>query len=904
MANLVCGATGNFTAAGTWFLSVDGLLSTSISTTALSVANQDSASFIPAAVALNGIVLRVASRASGAPTNTITVILRNTTAGTDAATVTANVSDLPACSAGTNSEGGWHYFKFSASHTPNGTDNYVVRCLLSSTSTAVSLATNGTAANWQRLVVRTTTQAPAAGDDLFMAQTLDGSTNPATVTSRTVTMDSTAATDYGSAVVSQYQPAISVSKACTFTYGTTAATNYVLRISGLLVIYSAAIFRIGNTGAEIPRDSTAVLEFDNASDGQFGIRCLNGSTVTMHGLSRTSGKDQWMALLTADEAAASTTIDIDTDTGWLNNDEVLITSTSRTSGQNEVRSLNANAGASSFTISAGLTNAHLGTGDYIGEVFLLTRNVEVRSVSTTNMMFAHFINGTSASLKWMRWRYYSSISGGGLFSIETSAVGSFSIQFSVWRDSDQGVSVASGAGNWTVDKCLLYNNSSVGTSFVVSANQVAAWTLTDFAVCEGPTAISFASLINGTIGNLWLVGNSGGLIWNTNAKLNDGTGAPTFPANTVWKMHSNDGGAGSTCFDISGTITDITFPIFNFWRNNTGAPIQLNLSEFMSGVVFTGNFFANGVSGTEEPCCFIAARDNGMGDITFLDCNISGDTTFQPNWGCLFDGFNIFAPEIRWINCKFSENTGTRRPLLVADIGVIPDLDSGSMLVQGIADSCTFGAPESIKWYLGTGPNPRLANKYSYVMCPRYNQNNAQHRMYTPFATHIIDTTTFDVTPSQNMKPITTGFTTLPIDSNGFRRNTGFLVAVNSGDTVTVSVKVQIDASYNGSTAPQLVMLANRALGFNADVVLDTHAGGTGSFETLSGTTGAAGADGVLEFVVRIYGNAGNAWIDTWATAAPGKDATGDRYWWGQPVTNANTSGGGGGSTPSSHSYA
>ena len=50
-----------------------------------------------------------------------------------------------------------------------------------------------------------------------------------------------------------------------------------------------------------------------------------------------------------------------------------------------------------------------------------------------------------------------------------------------------------------------------------------------------------------------------------------------------------------------------------------------------------------------------------------------------------------------------------------------------------------------------------------------------------------------------------------------------------------------------------------------------------------------------MEFVVRIYGNAGNAYIDTWATSSPGEDATGDRYWFGQPVTNANTSGGGGG---------
>jgi hypothetical protein len=901
MANLVCGATGNFTAAGTWFLVDHSLISTNTGSTALTTGNLDSATFVPTANAINGIVVRLASRAAGSPTNTITIILRNSTTGTDVLTITANVSDLPAATAGNNSEGGWHYFKASGTHTPNGTDNYVVRATLSSTSTAVSLATNGTANNWQRLIVRTTTQAPAAGDDLYMAQTLDGSTNPATVTARTITMDSTAATDYGTGVVNIYQSAVNVSKACTFAYATTAATNFILRISGLLAVYSGGTFRIGSSGAEIPRDSTAVLEFDNAADGQFGIRILNLGTFTAHGLSRTSGKDQWMALLTADEAAASTTIDVDTDTGWLNGDEVLITSTSRTSGQNEVRSLNANAGASSFTISAGLTNAHLGSGDYFAEVFLLTRNVEIRSVSTTNQMYFEALPTSSTNCKWMRWRYYSSISGGGLFTIGTTT-GSFVMQFSVWRDSDQGVSVSNGAGNWSVDKSLLYNNASVGNSFVVNANQSAAWSLTDFAVVEGPTAISFSSLLGGTIGNLWIVGNGGGLVWNAAAKLNDGTGAPTFPANTVWTFHSNDGGAGATCFDISATITDITFPFFDCWRNNTGAPIQLNQNEFMSGVVFTGNFFANGVTGTEEPCCFIAARSNGMGDITFLDCNISGDTTFQANWGCLFDGFNVFAPEIRWTNCKFSENTGTRRPLLVADIGVIPDIDSGGMLLQGIAENCSFGAPEPIKWFLAAGPAPRLANKYSYILCPRYGQNNAIHRTYTPNGIFIIDTTTFDVTPSQNIKPI--AGTTVPCDSNAFRRNTGFMVAVNSGATCTPSVKVQIDASYNGATDPELVVLKNEAAGITADTVLDTHSGGTGSFETLTGATAAVAADCILEFVVRVYGTAGNAWVDTWSVSPAGQDASGDKYWFGQPVTNAPTSGGGGGSTPSSHSFA
>lgn len=900
MADVVAIADGNLTAAATWGLvdTTSKLVATITSATALTAAAQDSANFTPGAITVAGIVVRLTSRAAGAPTNTITCILRNTSGGSDVASVTANVSDLPVSTTSTNSEGGWHYFKFSAPVLLVVATNYAVRLLLSSTSTAVSIATNATPLNWQRLLVTTTTQAPAAGDDIWLAQTLDGATNPATVVNRTVTMNQTIATDYGSAVVSLYQPGFSVSKACTCAYTTAAATNSLLRLSCLLSVYSGGTLLIGSPGAEIPRDSTAVLEFDNGSDGQFGLRVFNLGTFKAHGLSRSSGKDEWMALLSADEAIGSTTINVGTDTGWLNGDEVLFGSTSRAATDTETKTLTANAIAGSFTCGA-LTNAHLGSGDYFGEVFLLTRNVEVRSVSTTNMTYFECLATSIVSCSWMRWRYFSSASGGGLFIISTTT-GSAAFEFCVWRNSDQGIISSVNAGNWSIDKSLIYIVAT-GNPLVINATTL-TWILTDFAVidCNAGT-INFLD-IGGTIGNLWMISCGDGISW-AQTSLNDGTGGPTFPANSTWVAHSNDGGASVGVLQILTPQQHITFPRFEFWRNNQGSPIEFQSGMHAVDIEFTGDFFGNGVSATEEPCGFLAARNNALADIRFVDCNISGDTLFQANWGHLFDAFNIVASSILWRNCKFSENTGTRRPFLVADIGVIADLNSGGMELKGIADSCTFGAPEPVKWYLATGPNPQLVSKYSYILCPDYNQTGTQHRLFSPYGIFTRDTTTFDVAPSsQGIQPI--GGVALAVDSNAFIRNTGFLVAVNSGATVTPSVRVQIDAGYNGSTAPQLVMLANRALGFNSDVVLDTHSGATGAFETLTGTTGVAAADGILEFVIRVYGTAGNAFVDTWATGAAGQDTTGDRYWWGQPITNANTSGGGGGGgTPSSAAF-
>jgi hypothetical protein len=901
VADVVAVADGNLTAAATWGLvdPTSKLVSTSISGVALTVAVQDSSTFIPGAVTIAGIVIRLYVRAVGSPTNTITCALRNTTAASTVATVTANVSDLPVSAAGNDTEGGWHYFRFSAPVLLVAGNSYAVRLNISATTTAVSIVTNSVATNWQRLLVTTTTQAPAAGDDIYIAQTFDGASNPAPVVSRSVTMDQTVATDYGSGVISILVAGFSISKDCTLAYTTTGGVNSILRLSCSLMVYSGGTLSIGSSGAEIPRNSTAVLEFDNAADGQFGLRVLNLGTFTAHGLSRSSGKDEWMALLTADEAVASTTIDIDTDTGWLNGDETVICSTSRTAGDTEIRALTANAGATSFTCAA-LTNAHLGSSDYFAEVFLLTRNVEVRSTSTTFMMYFNCMPTSIVSCSWMRWRYYSSSSGGGVWTINT-ITGTATFQFCVWRDGDQGISISGNAGGWSIDKSLMYVIGTSGSAFTINITTL-AWTLTDFAIVSSAAGtINFLD-ISGTIGNLWQVSNLDGMTWGQ-IVLNDGTGGPIFPANTTWIAHSNGGGAATGMLQFSTSQQHITFPRFVFWRNNQGAPIEFQSGVHAVDIEFSGDFFANGITATEEPSCFLAARNNALADIRFVDCNISGDTLFQPNWGCLFDAFNIVGGNILWRNCKFSENTGTRRPLLVADIGIIPDLASGGMQLQGIADDCSFGAPESIKWYLASGPAPQLPSKYSYIICPRYNKVATDHRVYTPHGIFVRDTTTFDVTPSsQNIQPI--GGVALAVDSNAFIRNTGFLVAVNSGAAVTPSVRVQIDASYNGSIMPQLVMLANRALGFNSDVVLDTHSGATGAFETLTGATGAAAADGVLEFVVRVYGTVGNAYVDTWSTSTAGEDTTGDRYWWGQPITNANTSsGGGGGGTPSSSAF-
>src|SRR5574340_249073 len=260
MSRLACTADGNFTTAATWGLcSANAELDSEGGNTSLTVATQDSATFVLEAVTVDAVLLKLASRATGTPTNTITVVLRNSTTATNVLTLTVNVADLQPCDT-TNREGGWYLFKFGSTTTPNGTDSYLIRVNVSATTTAVALWTNGTAANWAREVRTTTTQAPAAGDRMIIAKDM---TAAGVATNHTVTMDKTAATTFGSAtglsktVNFFVNSAFCVCSGGTLTWGTTAATNYFLSLTGSIVCYSNSTYKMGDSGAEIPRDSTA-----------------------------------------------------------------------------------------------------------------------------------------------------------------------------------------------------------------------------------------------------------------------------------------------------------------------------------------------------------------------------------------------------------------------------------------------------------------------------------------------------------------------------------------------------------------------------------------------------------------------------------------------------------------------
>src|SRR5258708_3457328 len=113
MTTRIAAATGNFTTAGTW-MAVDGtsLNDSEAANTALTTAYQTSSTFTPGAIVVDGIAIKIASRAAGTPSNTITVALDQAGADVAGTVVTMNVADIDVCGT-TQIEGGWYYFKFA-----------------------------------------------------------------------------------------------------------------------------------------------------------------------------------------------------------------------------------------------------------------------------------------------------------------------------------------------------------------------------------------------------------------------------------------------------------------------------------------------------------------------------------------------------------------------------------------------------------------------------------------------------------------------------------------------------------------------------------------------------------------------------------------------------------------------
>lgn len=833
MAVLKSIATGNFLTAGTWGL-VDATSynNTETTTTALTTSYQTSSTFTPGAITVDGIAVKLSVRTG--TTGTMSVALDLATVTVTGTEVTINTADLPV-SATADLNGGWHYFKFAAPVLLLAATAYGVKAKTSSAS-QISLFSTATT-NWARALVTTTTGAPAAGDDLIVCGEYTGA---GTSNSFTVTMDALASaiTDYGAASTSLVLPSLAICNKGTLTYGTTASTNYYLRQSGNVIVYSGGTLNIGTVATPIPRDSSAILNFDCGANVDFGLTVRNLGTFISQGLSRTSGKNIVSCKLNTDEAANSTSLGVDTDTGWLDNDVIAVASTTRTSTDCENGTLNGAAGASTLTVDGfggaggGLLVAHSGTSPTQAEVILLTRNVQIFGASITVQAYIDIKATSTVDCDWTEFKWL-----GG------NATNRF------------GIDVATTTGSFAMSYCSLRNfevSGNIGLNFTgASGNGY----LAEYNVFYRVHSANIANVA--TSNTTWIIDNNIIMRSIANTVLNIGDIGGTFTNNTIV------GQTGST----TGSVISETNGIFNNFSNITyhSCVGTFMLGSINSGVITTLNIWRNNSNGLVPRCAEltivnltafgnnnsnIALSSGEAGKLTFDNAILNGDSTFATTSGFVC-AQGTYLGKVTFISSNFSTVSGIKTAHTT-------DIDIGSVTcpTDFVLINTKLGAATEIGSQSFLTPSTLISSQ-------KHDQTAGLHKTWKKYGTITIETTTVH-TGSQSIK-LTPNNASRKLESSGLFG--GFKVAVASGATVTPTVYVYEDASYNGARS-RLIVKRNDALGITADTVLDTAtAASDAAWEGLTGTTAAVTDDGTLEFVVDCDGTAGNLFVDSFSVA-------------------------------------
>ena len=825
MATLIAYQSGDWTGATTWKQIATG---TGSSQTSFASSTTTTTSYVysPTFTVTNTQVIEglllYCQRTS--TTGTVSVALSDNNGTTATRVVTVNASDLPA-------EPSWVFFEFGTTLTADGGNDYRVGVLSSSAGTA-RFFRSSTTADWARILRRSDTASIAGTDDVYICDELTGA---GAKTDIEVTMNQTSsATTYG---------AINIGQGGVLSYGTSASTNYHLKLAGNINVWGGGTFNIGTTGTPIPRTSTAKLEFASASAAQYGLEVLAGGTFNAQGLSRTSGKNVYYCLLNTDEAVNSTSLGVDTDTGWLDNDRIVLSATGSVLAEYEVGTLNGNAGASTLTVDGfagsggGLAFAHSGTAPTQAEVALLTRNVEIFGASRTNTAYLLFLTTATVDMDWvyLEWIGSGTSNRNGISALTTT--GSCNIQYCVIEETTTAsASVGfrtsgSSSNNITFSKNVIYDAGQIGID-IATTTGTSLEVNDNIVIRSGGAGIQLGTLPG-------------------SAKYNRVTGAAngyTLAGNSYADFNDN---IAHNCNDSGFIYTQPGTGIFSnltAWHNNifnSNSQGGLRFSNSTGTKTFINcDFFGNRVASVAS--LFTAQA-------TFDNCSFSGSTTLATTFGLRFsEGIYVFTLR----SCTFRATSGIYVAHSTADIST-----SGSSAtvrpIDLILDNCVLNATTEVSDQDG------LDSAY-VIGSAKHDQTAGSHRAWKKFGTITTDSTIFKTAaPSERLTPN---------NASGKLESGTKLVAIGNATTKTISVWVRESVvgdgtDYNGNR-PRLRYRRSDAAGVTTDGTLDTAtASAEGAWEQLTGTSPAITDDAVLEFYVDCDGTAGWVNVDDWTVS-------------------------------------
>ncbi len=809
MARLISVAIGNFVDASTWGLvdstsALDAETGNEIVTTAYS--GTRSQTFTPGAITIDGMAVKIASRAAS-PTGTISIDLAIAGVGVAGTEVTLNVSDLPLCDT-TDNNGGWVFFKFATPVLLVVATAYAIEAKTSSSS-QVNLFRDGTGDNISRLLRTTTTQAPTTGDDMYI---MGEHTGAGTGNNLTVTMNETAATDYGSANTSPTVPGLSVSKRGTLTCGSAGSTNYLLRLSGHFIVYSNGTFNWGTSGTPIPSTSTAIFELDPPADGNFGFWFRSLSTVSIYGNAISFVK----TLLNADASSSATSLTSADTTGWKNGDVLGIASTTRTYSESETKTLSGDASGTTITISAGLTNAHKGSGSTKAEIVNLTRNVRFRSTSSSLMTYMIAQKTAAVTMRYAEMYYMGDDStdpANGANSIANfqlgGTTGAQDVQYCSFHDFED---TFARIGSATATSVIFSNNViyNVGTTTPTTNQGVhldAPATTTQNGITISGNVIILAVSNASSLGTNALCRiQSSKVIFtnNTFAGCSAGASIPIFQLydGTFFAVngnfdsltvHSCNGSHGISLLGgtsnawLAGFFSNITC-----WRNNmVGMDLGRGSSLISSPLILDGGtFFGNTTSNIQFDAAINA-------ELVFRNYTVDADASFATTNG-LNTNSNL-CKHITLIKCLFGTNTAHTTDITTAT--TIP------FYIDAI--NCSFASATEVS-------NVQSGLEGSYFRSQKHDgsldNTFSKYRRGT-----ILAEVTNRNTPSGYAWKLTPTSAISKLIYPGPIFTDTLKAAVAASSLVTVTIKAVKNAAYNGNAA-RLVLVGGIVSGIASDV--------------------------------------------------------------------------------------
>lgn len=878
---------------------------------------------------IDGLGLRI-NRPTTITGGTLTITFRNMTDVIDVATVSVPIMEMESYPAAADSAIPWTMFDLPA-FTPIAGKNYsfaIAATGLTGSGNITALRT-GTAGQWLKLIRTTVTKAPATGDSLFIQGKY---ANGGTLTPVEVTADLTStAIDLGpggTPIITW--PAIGISKGGTLKSSRGAAANYVMRLSGDLIIYGGGTLDYGTTADPIPRGTTSFIEFEQTSaDGQFGLRQRGWSTWTMQGLSRTAGKNVSQMMLTASAAASAaapstSTANVDQDCGWLAGDHVAFSmqTSSRTLANCEAGRLNANAGASSIVVkdmtqlnttilgypltsNRGLLYAHEVDANQESRVVLMTRNVGVRGASTTLQAFIQIGPATThlniiTDVDWAEF-FYLGANTTGKRGIEIIGTPGSAISFvhcclhdldygGFWLQSwKYGIEIL----NCSVVFCLS------GQPITMNASTVGVYNIQDFwAIRSNGGGASIADY-NGTFKRIFFSGCSGNVV----------------QLGGLGELGDFDG------LVVQGGATSGLNPIATIWGTYKNVKIwHINSAGILYHSV--DNLIIDGLDifGTNGSC--IATLSNMGGDLRIRNAVLSSWTAFGCTYGWQH-GQNGQITRIQFDDTTFGVVNGPRGAFSGADIGATGQRSDYQVLLNRCILASTTevslasnGAIDS--WVASMDHDGVVGNNKKWTRGGRVEQDTTVYRVVAPSlrlaprvdpqtygggawgsGTDLIvppegqytlfevgdfvvgagipsDTHILEMIQSTRQVRISNPTTGAQASTNLVRNrrlDTAYrLVPIEAGQTKIVKVWVRKSVVGDGSDyvgpQPRLMQRQNAALGLYAEVVKATCTSANGVWEELTCEVTSA-VTGVIELFMTCSLAAGSGFVnvDDWSAS-------------------------------------